>query len=209
MNPENLKKEKIGFRDFLKSNLKLLVSLCLIIVFVGIFFLWLDYSEKNKRKKGSENFIEAKILLTENNHSKSLEILKNIIKTKDKTYSPLSLFLILDQNLEKDKELVLKYFNDVLLIRNLGKEDLNLLRLKKAIFVSNKSKEKDMLDLLNPIINSDSVWKTQSLKFLGDYYFSLKEFKKAEQYYSILLENDEFSVDFGEIKRKMKLIKNG
>jgi len=209
MNPENLKKEKIGFRDFLKSNLKLLVSLCLIIVFVGIFFLWLDYSEKNKRKKGSENFIEAKILLTENNHSKSLEILKNIIKTKDKTYSPLSLFLILDQNLEKDKELVLKYFNDVLLIRNLGKEDLNLLRLKKAIFVSNKSKEKDMLDLLNPIINSDSVWKTQSLKFLGDYYFSLKEFKKAEQYYSILLDYKDSEIDLKEIKRKMKLIKNG
>ncbi len=209
MNPENLKKEKIGFRDFLKSNLKLLVSLCLIIVFVGIFFLWLDYSEKNKRKKSSENFIEAKILLTENNHSKSLEILKNIIKTKDKTYSPLSLFLILDQNLEKDKELVLKYFNDVLLIRNLGKEDLNLLRLKKAIFVSNKSKEKDMLDLLNPIINSDSVWKTQSLKFLGDYYFSLKEFKKAEQYYSILLDYKDSEIDLKEIKRKMKLIKNG
>jgi len=209
MNPENLKKEKIGFRDFLKSNLKLLVSLCLIIVFVGIFFLWLDYSEKNKRKKGSENFIEAKILLTENNHSKSLEILKNIIKTKDKTYSPLSLFLILDQNLEKDKELVLKYFNDVLSIRNLGKEDLNLLRLKKAIFISNKSNEKDMLDLLNPIINSDSVWKTQSLKFLGDYYFSLKQFKKAEQYYSILLDHEDSEIDLKEIKRKIKLIKNG
>mgnify|MGYP001197889273 FL=1 len=48
-----------------------------------------------------------------------------------------------------------------------------------------------------------------AIKFVGDYYFSLKEFKKAEQYYSILLENDEFSVDFGEIKKKMKLIKNG
>ena len=66
-----------------------------------------------------------------------------------------------------------------------------------------------MLDLLNPIINSDSVWKFQSLKFLADYYFSLKQFKKAEQYYSILLDSGDESIDQNEIKRKIKLIKNG
>tara|TARA_B100000029_G_scaffold232196_1_gene229578 strand:- start:3722 stop:4351 length:630 start_codon:yes stop_codon:yes gene_type:complete len=209
MSLESLEKEKKGFRDFLKSNLKLLVSLCIIFIFVGTIFLWLEYNEENKRIKSSENFIEAKILLTENNRSKSLEILKNIIKTRDKTYSPLSLFLIIDQKLEKDKTVIIKYFNEVLSIGSLENEDLNLLKLKKAIFVSNTSNEQDMLDLLNPIINSDSVWKIQSLKFLGDYYFSLKQFKKAEQYYSILLKSEDNSVDLKEIKRKMKSIQNG
>ena len=128
---------------------------------------------------------------------------------KDSTYSHLSLFLIVDQDLEEDKEIILSYFDKILSIRSLKNEDLNLLRLKKAIFMSNTSKEQDMLDLINPIINSDSVWKFQSLKFLADYYFSLKQFKKAEQYYSLLLESGDDSIDQNEIKRKIKLIKNG
>ena len=66
-----------------------------------------------------------------------------------------------------------------------------------------------MLDLLNPIINSNSVWRLQSLKFLADYYFSLKQFKKAEQYYLSLLDSDDDSINHNEIKRKIQLIKNG
>jgi len=206
---ESSEQQKRGFRDLMKSNKKSLISLCVILVFIGFAFLWLDYSEKNKRIKISENFIEAKILLTENNLSKSTEILKDIIMQQDKVYSPLSLFLILDQNLEENKEIILGYFDKVLSIGSLKNEDLNLLRLKKAIFISNTSKEQDMLDLLNPIINSNSVWKSQSLKFLADYYFSLKQFKKAEQYYSLLLDSGDDSINQNEIKRKMKLIKNG
>tara|TARA_B100000029_G_scaffold290907_1_gene284503 strand:+ start:31 stop:660 length:630 start_codon:yes stop_codon:yes gene_type:complete len=206
---ESSEQQKRGFRDLIKSNKKSIISLCVILVFIGVAFLWLDYSEKNKRIKISENFIQAKILLTEDNHSKSLAILKNIIMEKDKVYSPLSLFLIVDQGLEENAEIILSYFDKVLSIRSLKNEDLNLLKLKKAIFISNTSKEQDMLDLLNPIINSDSVWKFQSLKFLADYYFSLKQFKKAEQYYSLLLDSDDSNIDQNEIKRKMKLIKNG
>ena len=209
MNLESSVQQKRGFRDFIKSKKKSLISLCILFLFFGAAFLWLDYIGKNKRIKISENFIEAKILLTENNLSKSTEILKDIIMQQDKVYSPLSLFLILDQNLEENKEIILGYFDKVLSIGSLKNEDLNLLRLKKAIFISNTSKEQDMLDLLNPIINSNSVWKLQSLKFLADYYFALKQFNKAEQYYSLLLDSDDDSINKNEIKRKMKLIKNG
>ena len=165
---------------------------------------------ENRRKTDIDNLSEqeAKVMLNQNNHSSSSEVLKKIINEKDKIYSPLSLFLIIDKNLEKDKTIILKYFDTVLSIDSLEKEDLNLLKLKKAIFISDTSNESKILILLNPIINSDSVWKTQSIKFLGDYYFSLKEFKKAEEYYSILLTNEGSNIDINEIKRKMKLIKN-
>ena len=79
---ESSEQQKKGFRDLIKSNKKSIISLCVILVFIGVAFLWLDYSEKNKRIKISENFIQAKILLTEDNHSKSLAILKNIIMKK-------------------------------------------------------------------------------------------------------------------------------
>jgi len=209
MSLESSQQKKISFIDFIKSKKKSLIILCVIFIFCGLIFLWFDYSKNNKAIKTSQNFIEAKILLTENNTLESLKILKNIIMNQDKVYSPLSLFLILDQGLEANKEIVLGYFDEVLSIRGLKDEDLNLLRLKKAIFISNTSKEQDMLDLLNPIINSKSVWKSQSLMFLADYYFALNQFKKAEQYYLLLLDLDDENINQNEIKRKIKLIKNG
>ena len=206
MNTENLEKKK--FIDLLRSNTKLLSAILIILILTGSFFLWLDYSSKNQRVKISEEFITAKVFLNNKNLTSSLGILKKIINKKDKIYSPLSLFLIIDNDLESDKTLVLKYFDTVLSIGGQEKEDLNLLKLKKAYFISENSKEKDLLDLLNPIINSKSVWRIQSIKFLGDYYFSLKEFKKAGQYYSILLAEENLNIDISEIERKMKIIKN-
>ena len=200
--------EKKGFKDFLKSNIKLLVGLSVVLIGIGIFFAWLDHKEKQKRIEVSEYFIEAKIMLNQNNPSNSYEILKKIIDEKEKIYSPLSLFLIIDKNLEKDKKIISEYFDVILSIKDLEKEDSNLLKLKKAIFISNNSNESEILALLTPVINSESVWKIQSVKFLGDYYFSLKQFKKAEEYYSILLENGQSNIDIAEIERKMKLISN-
>ena len=116
--------------------------------------------------------------------------------------------MIIDRNLEQDSKTLIKYFDSVLSIKKIDKEDLNLLKLKKAIFISESTKEKELLDLLNPIINSSSIWKFDSIKFLGDYYFSMKEFKKAEQYYTILLAEENLDIDKDDLKRKMKLIIN-
>lgn len=201
--------KKKGFKDYFNTYKKTIIILSFILVLIGGIFLWFDNIQKNKRLKVSENFIEAKILLAQEENLKSLDYLKSIILQKDKVYSPLSLFLIIDNNLEKNKEVIIQYFDELLSINALEDEDINLLRLKKAIYISNSAKEQNMLDLLNPIINSNSVWKFQSLKFLGDYYFSLKQFKKAEQYYRILLETDDNNIDKNEIERKVKIINNG
>ena len=201
--------KKKGFKDYFNTYKKTIIILSFILVLIGGIFLWFDNTQKNKRLKVSENFIEAKILLAQEENLKSLDYLKSIILQKDKVYSPLSLFLIIDNNLEKNKEIIIQYFDELLSINALEDEDINLLRLKKAIYISNSAKEQNMLDLLNPIINSNSVWKFQSLKFLGDYYFSLKQFKKAEQYYRILLETDDNNIDKNEIERKVKIINNG
>ena len=201
--------KKKGFKDYFNTYKKTIIILSFILVLIGGIFLWFENTQKNKRLKVSENFIEAKILLAQEENLKSLDYLKSIILQKDKVYSPLSLFLIIDNNLEKNKEIIIQYFDELLSINALEDEDINLLRLKKAIYISNSAKEQNMLDLLNPIINSNSVWKFQSLKFLGDYYFSLKQFKKAEQYYRILLETEDINIDKNEIERKVKIINNG
>ena len=198
--------EKVKLIDLLKKNFKLLLSLLILLfVIIGIL-LWFDHSNKSKREKISENFIQAKILLENQQNIKAHNVLKNIIEKKDNIYSPLSLFLIIEKNLETDKATITNYFDKILDIGSIEKEDLNLLRLKKAIFISENSKEEDMLELLNPIINSDSVWKIQSIKFLGDYYFSLKQFNKAKQYYLILISDNDIGLDKNEIERKLNII---
>ena len=127
---------------------------------------------------------------------------------KDNIYSPLALFLIIDKELEKDKKIIIRYFDEILSLKNFNKEDKNLIKLKKAIFISETGSEKDILDLLNPIINSDSVWKVQSTKFLGDYYYSLKQYKKSKEYYLILLEEKDRDINYKQIRRKIDLIKD-
>ena len=169
--------------------------------------MWNVYTNKIKKKKVSQNFVEGKVLLSKNNNEDSLKILKEVITAKDETYSPLALYLIIDKNLEKDPNIINEYFDLVISISKLKTEDLNLLKLKKAIHISENSNEKELLDLLNPIINSKSIWRIQSVEFLGDYYFSKKQFKKAEQYYSILLNQENSDIDVSDLKRKMKTIK--
>ena len=206
MIPDNTQNKSL--KDLIKSNLKILIIVIIIISLGGITYLIFDINNKNKKIKISERFIEAKILINEGNYKDSLVILDNVIMERDNIYSPLSLFLVIDRNLERDSKTLIKYFDSVLSIKKIDKEDLNLLKLKKAIFISESSKEKELLDLLNPIINSSSIWKFDSIKFLGDYYFSMKEFKKAEQYYAILLAEENLDIDKDDLKRKMKLILN-
>ena len=145
-------------------------------------------------------------LLFEN--SSIIELLINIIHKKDAFYSPLSLFIIIDKSLEKNHNNIVSYFDQVILSKNLSEEDLNLIKFKKAIFISEKSKEREILDLLDPILDSDSLWKADVIKFLGDYYFSSQQYKKAINYYKMLLSNDFSNVDTNEINKKIQIIEN-
>ena len=200
--------ENKSFKNYILSNKKKLLLLAGVIFLSLIYFLWTDNTKKKDRYKNSEDFISAKIFLSKNENEKSLEILKNIISTNDEVYSPLSLFLIIDRNLDDNRENVLKYFDQIISINSLEKEDLNLLKLKKAIYISESTDENDLLEILNPILNSNSVWKYKSLKLLGDYYFNKKEYIKAKQYYSDILNLEDQSIDLSEINRKLKIIKN-
>ena len=51
--------------------------------------------------------------------------------------------------------------------------------------------ESDLLGMLNPIINSKSVWKSHSLYLLAEYFFSNNQKQKAKEFFNqiITLEN--------------------
>ena len=201
------KDQKKTFLEVLKDNLKTIIIFFLLLFSIFSIFSWMKYDANIKKQKLSEDFIKAKIFISEKKFVEANNILKDIVNQKDSTYSVLSLYLIINKDLEKDEKLVIKYFDKILSIKALKKEDLNLIKLKKAIYISTYEKEEDLLDLLNPIINSESFWKAQSIKFLGDYYFSKKEYNKAHEYYSILLNLKDPNIDNKDIQRRINTYK--
>ena len=149
--------EKRKIIDIVKSNLKIIIATLFSFLILFFVYLWIEFKADSKKTTLSENYIEAKIMLSQKKTNEALDVLKKIIEEKDSTYSVLSLYLIIDQELEKDSKKILNYFDKVLSIGDLKNEDLDLVKLKKAIFISSYSNEEELLSLLSPIINSDST----------------------------------------------------
>ena len=177
--------------NFLKANIKIFLYIFGLLILIIAAIIWLSSSNKIKETKISDSFINAQILIEKGKKNEAEKILSNIVLEKNSPYSSLSLFLIIENKLIDNKEIIINYFDEVINNNSFKEEDLNLLRLKKAIYISDISMEQEILGLINPIINSNSVWKNHALKFLGDFYNSNGQQQKAKQYYSTLSENQE------------------
>tara|TARA_B100000123_G_scaffold164468_1_gene121755 strand:- start:47 stop:646 length:600 start_codon:yes stop_codon:yes gene_type:complete len=177
--------------NFLKANIKIFLYIFGILILIITAIIWFTSSNKIKETKISDSFINAQILIEKGKKNEAEKILSNIVLEKNSPYSSLSLFLIIENKLIDNKEIIINYFDEVINNNSFKEEDLNLLRLKKAIYISEISMEQEILGLINPIINSNSVWKNHALKFLGDFYNSNGQQQKAKQYYSTLSENEE------------------
>ena len=197
-----------NFIYFLKSNSKIFIYSISVLVLLIVISSWFVYESKKEKVKISEDFVRAQVLIDRNNKNEAKEILKGIVEKKNTVYASLSLFLLIDKNLIEDKNIVISYFDHLINNNSYTEEDLDLLRLKKAIYISDTKREQEILELLNPVINSNSVWKAQALKFLGDFYYSTNQFKKAKQYYSVLLQDDNQDISKEDINRKINSIKN-
>ena len=95
----------------------------------------------------------------------------------------MALNLIIDKNIQIKDEEILNLFNTVLSISDIDKSDKDLFKIKKALFLSKENKnEEEILELLKPIINSDSVWRVKALTFLEKYYLTNDEKKKLKNF---------------------------
>ena len=182
---EVTKKSKI--KKFYESNKILIIStiLILIIAIASVSF----YSEFKEKKKTllSDNYIEAKVYLENGDKNIAKDILKTIIFANNSTYSTLSLFLILNENLIVDREELLRLFNHVLENNKFEKEVQNLIIFKKALFQSNFVSELELLETAKPLINNETLWKPHALLLLGNYFVSKKEYLKAKEFYTQIL----------------------
>ena len=140
---------------------------------------------KSKQKIDISNLYNSAII---NFSNETKEITKNelldIINKKDTTYSPLSLYFLIDNNLISNKGEINNLFDILINETSLEKEIMYLIIYKKALFNADLSTEKELLDILNPIINSKSVWKSHALYLLAEYFYSKNEKIKSKEFYN-------------------------
>ena len=56
------------------------------------------------------------------------------------------------------------------------------------MYFSDKIEENELLEILNPIINSESIWKQHALLLMGDFYFYKKQFNKSKEFFNKITE---------------------
>tara|TARA_B100001057_G_scaffold335977_1_gene336747 strand:- start:19664 stop:20173 length:510 start_codon:yes stop_codon:yes gene_type:complete len=150
-------KDKISnFYNLHKFKIFILIFLLLSILFTTIF---LQYNNQKKNILISEKYIEAGLNLATNKKEKARLMYEEIILSKNKFYSILSLNTILEKNLISDKGKILEYFK-ILESSSNTKENNDLIIFKKALFLIKVSDNKTGRKLLNDLIEKDSKLKS-------------------------------------------------
>jgi len=185
----NTRNEKI--KNFFLNNKKKLIALLAIII--SILMGYFAYGElKNRENKKISNLYNIAIIeYSEKNINKTVEKLKIIINKKHPTYSPLSLYFIIENNLITEKEEVNNLFDVLINKISLEKEIKNLIIYKKALYNADQADEIQLLEILKPILNSESVWKSHALYLIAEFFYFKDQKQKAKEFFDqiILLEN--------------------
>ena len=189
----NTRNQKI--KDFFINNKKLLISVSFIIVLLAISFYSYRIYKDNQREQISNKYNSAIIKHQIGNESEIVSVMKEVIEEKNPSYSPLALYYLLDNNLIDDKEEINNLFNVLIKNTSLEKEIKNLIIYKKALFNADTIEESGILKILNPIINSDSVWKSHSLYLLAEYFYSNGEKEKSKEFFTQILNIENANLD--------------
>ena len=185
----NTRNERI--KRFIQNNKKIIISIFIILILSLIFFFGLGEYNKNKRSKISEIYNSAIIEYSDSTKKETLEKLIKIINAKDPTYSPLSLYFIIDNKLISETSNVNKFFDVLINKTSLEPEIKNLVIYKKALFNADQANENDLMEILNPVINSKSVWKSHALYLVAEYFYAKNEKNKSKEFFNqiMILEN--------------------
>ena len=189
----NTRNQKI--KNFFINNKKILATITIFLIFsILSFYIYQIYKDQNKEKI-SNRYNSAIIEHKNGDDSKIISEMKEIIEDKNSTYSPLALYYLIDENLIKDKNEI-NYLFDVLINKtSLDYEIKNLIIYKKALFNADTTNENELLNILNPIINSKSIWKSHGLYLLAEFFYSKNEKQKSKEFFNQILNTKNANTD--------------
>ena len=181
----NTRIEKI--KRFFVNNKKFLIFILSSILIIT--FIYLTYSAVKERsiKDLAKKYNNILINFNKENKDSFKNQLIEIINEKNSTYSPLALYFILDNDIQSSNEEINKFFDIIIKEVNLDDEIKNLIIYKKGLFNANFETENNLIKILNPVVNSDSVWKSHALYLLAEYFFDKNQKQKSKEFYNQIL----------------------
>ncbi|MDA7465651.1 hypothetical protein N8896_05245 [Candidatus Pelagibacter ubique] len=197
----NARNERI--KNFFINNKKKLIIIISIILVIIIAYLSFENSKEKNKIKLANQYNLALIDLNPENKQKTIDEMVNVIKSNDATYSPLALYHLLDNNLIENNDEINILFNELIENTKLENEIKNLIIYKKALFNSDFVSENELLQILNPVINSESIWKSHALYLLAEFFYSKDEKQKAKEFFNqiIILPNANGTIKTDSQKR--------
>ena len=184
----NTRNEKV--RNFFVNNKNKIISTIVVLIIVLIGAYSFDSYQINKKKEISNKFNSTTLAYSENTKDLTAQKLVEIINDQDPTYSPLSLYFIIDNKLVSNQSEINSYFDILIEKTSLDKEIKNLVIYKKALFNADQAEESDLLNILNPIINSESVWKSHALYLMAEYFYSKDQKQKAKEFFNQIISSE-------------------
>ena len=181
----NTRKEKI--KNFLFENKKKLISFFVAIILAVVLFFGYGEFIKIQNKKISNLYYSSTITFDKNNKEKTTKNLIKIINKKNSTYSPLSLYFILDNQLINDRNQINNLFEILINKTSLDKEIRNLIIYKKGLYNADQISENELLNILNPIIKNKSVWNSHALYLLAEYFYSKNQKQKSKEFFNQII----------------------
>tara|TARA_Y100001970_G_scaffold145675_1_gene178888 strand:+ start:995 stop:1639 length:645 start_codon:yes stop_codon:yes gene_type:complete len=184
----NTRKEKI--KNFFTNNKKTFITIISIILLLTFSFFILSEMKDRKIKNLSDKYNNIVINYNDSDKTNIKTKLVEIIKDKDSTYSPLALYFIIDNEIQASNDEINEYFDIIINGTKLEKEIKNLIIYKKALYNSEFASENNLISILNPLIKSESVWKSHALYLIAEYFFDKNQKQKAKEFYNKILTYD-------------------
>ncbi len=197
----NTRNEKV--RNFFVNNKNKIILIIVILITVLVGSYSFDKYTTNKKKEISNKFNSTILTYSENTKDRTVQKLVEIINVQDPTYSPLSLYFIIDNKLISNQGEINSYFDILIEKTSLDQEIKNLVIYKKALFNADQLKENDLLNILNPLINSKSVWKSHALYLMAEFFYAKDQKQKSKEFFNqiISLENPNSDIRLQAEKR--------
>ena len=188
---------------FVKNKRLLLLTISSLVIIVLGFYSFQAFKE-NQREQLSDTYNSAVIKFNEGDRNNALLIMKKVIENRDATYSPLALYFLIDNNLLENQNETNDLFDVLIDKTSLEKEIKNLIIYKKALFNANFSNEKQLLDILKPLLNSKSIWKSHALYLIAEFFYSKKEMQKSKEFFEKIISTENANQDiFIEAQKRL------
>ena len=178
----NTRSEKV--RNFFVNNKNKIISLIVILIIVLVGAYSFEKYQTNKKKEISNKFNSTTISYSEKTKDLTAKKLVEIINEQDPTYSPLALYFIIDNQLISNDSEINSYFDVLIDEISMDKEIKNLVIYKKALFNADTASESELLNMLNPLIKSESVWKSHALYLMAEYFYSKDQKQKSKEFFN-------------------------